>query len=66
MKHLMTWAAGSVPFLSSSTAFAQAGTMMSGDWWGGSWMGGYGGLWMIFAMIGVVALVVWAVLQNKK
>lgn len=66
MKHLMTWAAGSVPFFSSSAAFAQGGTMMSGDWWGGSWMGGYGGFWMAIAMIAVFALVIWAVMQNRK
>ena len=66
MKHLMTWATGSVPLLSSSPLFAQSGTMMNGDWWGGSWMGGYGGFWMAIAMIAVVALVVWVVQQNNK
>ena len=66
MKNLMTWAAGTVPLLSSIPAFAQSGTMMNGDWWGGSWMGGYGGFWMAIAMIAVVAIVVWAILQNKK
>ena len=65
MKHLITWTAGSVPFLSSSASFAQGGTMMSGDWWGGNWMGG-GGFWMAIAMVAIVALIVWAVLQNKK
>ena len=66
MKHLTTWTAGSVPFLSSNSAFAQGGTMMSGDWWGGNWMGGGGGFWMAIAMVAIVALVVWAILQNKK
>jgi hypothetical protein len=66
MKHLMTWTAGALPLLSSSPSFAQGGTMMNGDWWGGSWMGGYGGFWMAIAMIAVVGLVVWAVGQNKK
>ena len=66
MKHLITWTAGSVPFLSSSASFAQGGTMMRGDWWGGNWMGGGGGFWMAIAMVAVVALVIWAVLQNKK
>ena len=69
MKHLMTLAAGSVPLLSSSPSFAQSGNMMNGDWWGGSWMGGYGGyggFWMAIAMIAVVAIVVWAILQSKK
>ena len=65
MKHLMTWAAGSVPLFSSSASFAQSGTMMGGDWWGGSWMGG-DGLWMAIAMVAVFALVIWAALQNKK
>ena len=66
MKHLMTWAAGSVPLLSSSPSFAQGGTMMSGDWWSGSWMGGYDGFWMAIAMVAIFALIIWAVLQNKK
>ena len=66
MKHSTTWATGAMPLLSSSPAFAQSGTMMNGDWWGGSWMGGYGGFWMAIAMIAVVALAVWAIQQNKK
>ncbi|MDP3355398.1 MAG: hypothetical protein Q8M51_05995 [Polaromonas sp.] len=66
MKHLMTWAAGTVPLLNSNPSFAQGGTMMNGDWWGGGWMGGYGGFWMAGVMIAVVAIVVWAILQNKK
>lgn len=66
MKHLMTWAAGTAPLLNSSLSFAQGGTMMSGDWWGGSWMGGYGGFWMAVVMIAVVGIVVWAILQRKK
>ena len=66
MKNLMTWTAGSVPFFSSNASFAQGGTMMSGDWWGGNWMGGGGGFWMAIAMVAIVLLVIWAVLQNKK
>ena len=67
MKHLMTWTAGALPILSSSSSFAQSrNNMMNGDWWGGSWMGGDGGFWMAVAMIAVVAIVVWAVLQSKK
>ena len=67
MKHLMTWAAGTLPLLSSSPSFAQSGNnMMNGDWWGGSWMGGNGGFWMAVVMIAVVAIVVWAILQSKK
>ena len=65
MKHLITWTAGSVPFSSSSASFAQGGTMMRGDWWSGNWIGG-GGFWMAIAMVAIVALVIWAVLQNKK
>ena len=66
MKNLMTLAAGTIPLLASSPSFAQGGNMMNGDWWGGSWMDGYGGFWMAIAMIGVVALVVWAICQNKN
>jgi succinate-acetate transporter protein len=66
MKHLMTWATGAVPLLSSSACFAQGANMMNGDWWGGNMMSGYGGFWMAVAMIAVVAIVVWAILQNKK
>jgi uncharacterized membrane protein len=69
MKHSMTSVAGAVPLLSAGPSFAQSGNMMNGDWWGGSWMGGYGGyggFWMAIAMVAVVAIVVWAILQNKK
>ena len=66
MKNLMTLAAGTIPLLASSPSSAQGGNMMNGDWWGGSWMDGYGGFWMAIAMIGVVALVVWAICQNKN
>lgn len=66
MKHLMTCAAGAVPLLSASPSFAQGGNMMNGDWWGGTWMGGYGGFWMAIAMVAVVAIVVWAILQSRK
>ena len=66
MKHLMTCTAGAVPLLSASPSFAQSGNMMNGDWWGGTWMGGYGGFWMAIAMVAVVAIVVWAILQSKK
>ena len=67
MKQLMTWAAGTLPLLSSTATFAQSGnSMMNGDWWGGSWMGGYSGFWMALVMIAVVAIIVWAILQNRK
>ena len=66
MKHLMTCTAGAVPLLSASPSFAQSGNMMNGDWWGGTWMGGYGGFWMAIAMVAVVAIVVWAILQSRK
>ena len=67
MNQLMTWAAGTLSLLSSSPSFAQSGnSMMNGDWWGGSWMGGYDGFWMAVAMIAIVGIVVWAILQNRK
>ena len=65
MNKLMALAAGTLSLLASSPSFAQGANMMNGDWWGGSWMDGYGGFWMAIAMIVVVALVVWAICQNK-
>ena len=66
MKHLMLWAAGAVPLLSSSPCFAQSGTMMNGDWWGTGWMGGSSWYWMALVMIALVVLVVWAMGKDKK
>lgn len=62
MKYLIASALGALCL----TSFAQGSSMMNGNGWGGGWMGGYGGFWMAIAAIAVVALVVWAILQNKK
>ena len=37
---------------------AKNGNMMNSGWWGGGWMGSYGGIWTPILLIGVVVLVV--------
>ncbi len=67
MKTLLAMAVGAVSLLTSGVSLAQSGNMMNGGNWGGSWMGGYGGLWMpILLVIVVVGLVVLVVQRKDK
>lgn len=51
-----------VPPLASGAALAQGGGMMDGGMWGGGWMHGYGGAWVLILLLAVVVgLVVWSV-----
>jgi hypothetical protein len=59
---LLTIAAGTVPLLSAEIVWAQNGSMMNGDMWGGGWLGGFGGIWGLALLVIVIAAVVaWAV-----
>ena len=67
MKNLLAIAVGMVLLFATGVSFAQSGNTMNGWSWGGGWMGGYGGIWMpILMLVGVVALVVWVLKQQKK
>lgn len=47
VKTLLVRAVGAVPLLKADTRWVQGGSMMNGGYWGGGWMGGYGGAWML-------------------
>ncbi len=50
----------------AGASIAQSGHMMNGGFWGGGWMGGYGGMWLpTLLVIVVVALVLWVAKQKK-
>ena len=71
MKRLFAAIVGTVSLLASGVAPAQQyGHMMSGGgMWGGSWMGGYGGMgiWVPILVVALIAgLVIWAVKQKGK
>ncbi len=67
MKNQISSAVATTSLLAAGAASAQNGTMMNGGIWGGTWMDGYGGVWMVVLMIVVVAaLVAWIVNQNRK
>lgn len=67
MKNQTSIAIATASLLATGAASAQNGTMMNGGTWGGTWMDGYGGTWMVVLMVVVVAaLVAWIVSQNKK
>ena len=53
------------PLIGPGSAFAQSGRMMN-DGWAGSWMGGYGGVWVPILLVIVVGLVAWIVMQKRK
>lgn len=55
--------------LASGVASAQQyGNMMGdGGMWSGTWMGGYGGIWLPVLVVALIAgLVIWAVKQKSK
>lgn len=62
MKAFTIVAVGSLSALSAGVSIAQNGYMMDG----GGWMGGYGGMWGPIALVVIIGLVVWAVLQRRK
>ena len=67
MKTLSALAVGSVTLLTTSATLAQGGNMMNDGNWGGGWMGGYGGPWMLILLVIVVAgLVAWIVKRGGK
>ena len=67
MKTLLAMAVGAASLLTSGVSLAQSGNMMNGGNWGGSWMDGYGGIWMpILLVIVVVGLVVFVVQRKGK
>ena len=67
MKTLTALAVGMASLFVSDVTLAQSGNMMNGGMWGGSWMWGYGGMWMpVLVVVVVVALVVWIVKRGGK
>jgi hypothetical protein len=64
MKNTLSLAAALVS--ASGTALAQGGHMMNDGFWGGGWMGGYGGPWVPILVVAVVGLVAWIVVQKRK
>ncbi len=62
MKAFTIVAVGSLSALSADVSIAQNSHMMDG----GGWMGGYGGVWGPIALVAIVGLVVWGVLQRRK
>jgi hypothetical protein len=71
MKKPFAAVVGTVSLLAGGVASAQQnGNMMGGGgMWGGSWMGGYGGMgiWVPILVVALIAgLVIWAVKQKGK
>lgn len=67
MNALHSMGVGLVSLLATGSTLAQNGTMMNGDMWGSTWMGGFSGYWMpLLVLAVVVGLVVWVVKQQKK
>lgn len=69
MKTSMGMAVATVFLTLASAASAQNSGMMNGNFssmWGGSWMGGYGGLWALILLVVVVGFIFWLLMKRHK
>lgn len=66
MKNLSAITAATASLLATDVALAQNSNMMNGGMWDGGWMGGYGGIWGPIALVVVIGLLAWVVMQKRK